>query len=64
MEGQARTEEQEAAGEGNEREYLEKNLKYGRVTGFFDGAELSEAYANMDVFIFPSETYAFGNVSQ
>jgi glycosyltransferase involved in cell wall biosynthesis len=51
-------------GEGNEREFLEKNLKYGKITGFLDGQELSEAYANMDVFIFPSETDAFGNVAQ
>ncbi len=51
-------------GEGNEREFLEKNLAHGRITGFLDGAELSEAYANMDVFIFPSETDAFGNVAQ
>lgn len=51
-------------GEGNEREFLERNLKFGKVTGFLDGAELSEAYANMDVFIFPSETDAFGNVAQ
>jgi phosphatidylinositol alpha 1,6-mannosyltransferase len=51
-------------GEGNEREYLESNLKYGEVTGFLDGDELSEAYANMDVFVFPSKTDAFGNVTQ
>jgi phosphatidylinositol alpha 1,6-mannosyltransferase len=25
---------------------------------------LSEAYANMDIFVFPSETDAFGNVAQ
>ena len=51
-------------GEGNEREYLEKNLSNGKITGFLDGVELSEAYANMDVFIFPSKTDAFGNVAQ
>jgi glycosyltransferase involved in cell wall biosynthesis len=51
-------------GEGNEREYLEKNLQNGDLTGFLDGEQLSEAYANMDVFIFPSETDAFGNVTQ
>ena len=51
-------------GEGNEREYLEKNLKHARFTGFLDGEALSEAYANMDIFIFPSETDAFGNVTQ
>jgi phosphatidylinositol alpha 1,6-mannosyltransferase len=51
-------------GEGTEREYLENNLKNARFTGFLDGEDLSEAYANMDVFIFPSETDAFGNVAQ
>jgi len=51
-------------GEGNEREFLEKNLKHAEITGFLDGEKLSEAYANMDVFIFPSETDAFGNVAQ
>ena len=51
-------------GEGNEREYLENNLKNATMTGFLDGDELSEAYANMDIFVFPSETDAFGNVTQ
>jgi phosphatidylinositol alpha 1,6-mannosyltransferase len=51
-------------GEGNEREWLEKNMLQAEFTGFLDGEKLSEAYANMDVFIFPSETDAFGNVAQ
>ena len=51
-------------GEGNEREYLESNLKNAEFTGFLEGEKLSEAYANMDVFVFPSETDAFGNVAQ
>jgi glycosyltransferase involved in cell wall biosynthesis len=51
-------------GEGNERDYLEKHLKHASFTGFLDGEQLSEAYANMDVFVFPSETDAFGNVIQ
>ncbi len=51
-------------GEGAEREYLEKNLKHKEMTGFLDGEALSEAYANMDVFVFPSVTDAFGNVTQ
>jgi glycosyltransferase involved in cell wall biosynthesis len=51
-------------GEGNEREWLEKNMKHVEFTGFLDGEKLSEAYANMDVFVFPSETDAFGNVAQ
>ena len=51
-------------GEGSEREYLEKNLKNAVFTGFLDGEQLAEAYANMDLFIFPSETETFGNVTQ
>lgn len=51
-------------GEGNEREFLEKNLHNSEMPGFLDGEDLSEAYANMDVFVFPSETDAFGNVAQ
>ena len=51
-------------GEGNEREYLQENMKMAEFTGFIDGEELAEAYANMDVFVFPSETDAFGNVTQ
>ncbi len=51
-------------GEGNEREWLEKNLENAEFTGFLDGEQLSEGYANMDVFVFPSETDAFGNVAQ
>jgi glycosyltransferase involved in cell wall biosynthesis len=51
-------------GDGNEREYLEKNLKKVEFTGFLSGEQLSKAYANMDVFVFPSKTDAFGNVIQ
>jgi glycosyltransferase involved in cell wall biosynthesis len=51
-------------GEGNERQYLEENMSTAELPGFLDGEALSEAYANMDVFIFPSETDAYGNVVQ
>ncbi len=51
-------------GEGNEREYLRKSMKTADLTGFLEGEELSQGYANMDVFIFPSDTDAFGNVVQ
>jgi glycosyltransferase involved in cell wall biosynthesis len=51
-------------GEGSERAYLEENMKTAEFTGFLQGEELSAAYANMDVFIFPSETDAYGNVPQ
>jgi glycosyltransferase involved in cell wall biosynthesis len=51
-------------GEGNERVWLEKNLQHAEFTGFLDGKRLAEAYANMDVFVFPSESDTFGNVIQ
>ena len=51
-------------GDGNEREWLEKNLKNAEFTGFLEGEELACGYADMDVFIFPSETETFGNVAQ
>ncbi len=51
-------------GEGDERGFLEKNMTRAEVTGFLDGERLAEAYANMDVFVFPSETETFGNVVQ
>jgi phosphatidylinositol alpha 1,6-mannosyltransferase len=51
-------------GEGNERDWLAKNMQTAELTGFLEGEQLSEAYANMDVFVFPSDTDAFGNVVQ
>jgi phosphatidylinositol alpha 1,6-mannosyltransferase len=51
-------------GEGNEREWLEQNMKTAELKGFLEGEKLSEAFANLDVFLFPSETDAFGNVVQ
>jgi glycosyltransferase involved in cell wall biosynthesis len=51
-------------GEGDERGWLEKNMKTAELTGFLEGEELLQAYSNMDVFIFPSETDTFGNVVQ
>ncbi len=51
-------------GDGSERTWLEENLENAEFTGFIGGDALAEAYANMDVFVFPSETDAFGNVVQ
>lgn len=51
-------------GEGNERGFLEENMETAELPGFLEGEKLSEAYANMDVFIFPSDTDAYGNVVQ
>ncbi len=51
-------------GEGSERGFLEENMKHAEMPGFLDGEDLSRAYANMDLFVFPSKTDAFGNVAQ
>lgn len=50
-------------GEGSDREFLEKNMQHVEFTGFLEGEALSTAYANMDAFVFPSETETFGNVT-
>lgn len=49
-------------GEGNERAWLAANLRNAEFTGVLRGQALAEAYANMDVFVFPSRTDTFGNV--
>ncbi|HEX8397645.1 MAG TPA: glycosyltransferase [Pyrinomonadaceae bacterium] len=51
-------------GDGNQRQWLEQNFERAKFTGFIKGEQLAEAYANMDAFVFPSETDAFGNVVQ
>lgn len=51
-------------GEGTERAWLEKELRNACFTGFLEGEALARAYADMDIFIFPSETDTFGNVAQ
>lgn len=49
-------------GDGYERPWLEKNLTRAEFTGFLTGEALATAYANMDLFLFPSRTDTFGNV--
>jgi len=49
-------------GEGNERDWLRKNLEFGETAGILRGKALAEAFANMDVFVFPSRTDTFGLV--
>jgi phosphatidylinositol alpha 1,6-mannosyltransferase len=51
-------------GEGSERAWLTKNLRHGVFTGVLRDDRLAEAYANMDVFLFPSRTDTYGNVIQ
>lgn len=52
------------AGAGSERPALESALKRAEFTGVLTGEPLAEAYANMDLFVFPSRTDTFGNVVQ
>lgn len=49
-------------GDGNEENWLRKNLIRADFTGVLRGEDLARAFANMDLFVFPSRTDAFGNV--
>lgn len=51
-------------GEGPERGYLESHLRRAQFAGILKGEALSSAYANMDLFLFPSRTDTYGNVVQ
>jgi phosphatidylinositol alpha 1,6-mannosyltransferase len=50
-------------GDGPERFYLEHHLPHAVFTGFLEGEDLAQAYASSDIFLFPSETETFGNVT-
>ncbi len=50
-------------GDGPAREELEGRLPNTTFTGFLDGTELAQAYASSDIFLFPSDTETFGNVT-
>lgn len=50
-------------GDGPEREALSRALPRGVFTGHLSATDLSTAYASSDVFLFPSETETFGNVT-
>lgn len=49
-------------GHGSEEGWLREHLPNAEFTGVLRGADLSRAYANMDLFVFPSHTDTFGNV--
>lgn len=49
-------------GPGAEREWLEANLQHAEFPGVLKGEALAQAYAKMDLFVFPSHTDTFGNV--
>src|SRR6516165_6916138 len=47
-------------GDGSEVNWLQKRMQHGVFTGVLRGDDLAQAYANMDVFVFPSRTDTFG----
>jgi phosphatidylinositol alpha 1,6-mannosyltransferase len=51
-------------GAGSERAWLERNLPNARFTGVLSGEPLARAYADADIFLFPSRTDTYGNVVQ
>jgi phosphatidylinositol alpha 1,6-mannosyltransferase len=51
-------------GQGSEREWLQGRLRHGILPGVLRGRELAQAYANMDLLVFPSRTDTYGNVVQ
>jgi glycosyltransferase involved in cell wall biosynthesis len=49
-------------GHGDEEPWLRRHLANAEFTGVLRGEALQRAYANMDIFLFPSHTDTFGNV--
>lgn len=49
-------------GDGRERAWLRDHLRRTELAGVLLGDALATAYANMDLFVFPSETETVGNV--
>jgi len=49
-------------GHGSEEKWLKENIPGVRLTGVLKGEALSRAYADLDLFVFFSETDTFGNV--
>ena len=49
-------------GQGSEEAWLRRNLPRAEFKGVLRGEALADAYANMDLFVFPSRTDTFGNV--
>jgi phosphatidylinositol alpha 1,6-mannosyltransferase len=49
-------------GQGREEARLRAKLQRASFAGVLRGSELAQAYANMDVLVFPSHTDTFGNV--
>ncbi len=50
-------------GDGPAKSELAELMPEAKFTGFLNGEELARAYASSDVFLFPSHTETFGNVT-
>ena len=50
-------------GDGPDRGFAERALPHAIFTGFLNGEELAAAYASSDLFVFPSDSESFGNVT-
>jgi len=49
-------------GHGAEEQWLRDRMPQAEFAGVLHGEALSQAYASMDIFVFPSHTDTFGNV--
>jgi phosphatidylinositol alpha 1,6-mannosyltransferase len=49
-------------GEGCDKEWLKANVPNAHLPGVLRGEALARAYADMDLFVFPSTTDTYGNV--
>ncbi|HEX4273164.1 MAG TPA: glycosyltransferase family 1 protein [Rhizomicrobium sp.] len=50
-------------GDGPDRGFAERELPHALFTGFLSGDALATAYASCDIFVFPSDSESFGNVT-
>ncbi|MEY4706618.1 MAG: hypothetical protein RJB58_341 [Pseudomonadota bacterium] len=50
-------------GDGPDRAFAESELPHAIFTGFLTGEDLADAYASSDIFVFPSDSESFGNVT-
>ena len=49
-------------GHGSEEQWLRDHMSHAEFPGVLKGEALAQAYASMDLFVFPSHTDTFGNV--
>lgn len=50
-------------GDGPAKDEFQKRIPEAHFTGFLNGEDLARAYASSDIFLFPSHTETFGNVT-